>query len=174
MWKKFLFVIVIFVPLMLHGFTQERELYSQAQSRYLSNNYTAAYDSFDEIVRLYPLSDLVPDAQYWKAVCLFRLGKFDESIDLFEIVERRYRATRFIGFVPFWKGVAYFQKGSYIEALENLDDFLKNQSDFDIDTDLGNLPAAIRPGIHSVGGFTTLAFSEHMDGFFLVRLKRKK
>jgi 16S rRNA (cytosine967-C5)-methyltransferase len=55
-----------------------------------------------------------------------------------------------------------------------IDDFLKNQPDFDIDTDLGSLPAAIRSGIHSVGGFTTLAFSEHMDGFFLVRLKRKK
>lgn len=125
MWKKFLFVIVIFVPVLLYGFTQERELYSQAQSRYLSNNYTAAYETFDEIVRTYPLSDLVPDAQYWKAVCLFRLGKLDESIDLFGIVERRYRATRFIGFVPFWKGVAQFQKGAYIEALENLEDFLK-------------------------------------------------
>lgn len=125
MWKKFLFVIVILVPLGLYGFSQERELYSQAQSRYLSNNYTAAYETFDEIVRVYPLSDLVPDAQYWKAVCLFRLGRLDESIDLFEVVESRYRATRFIGFVPFWKGVAQFQQGAYIDALENLDDFLQ-------------------------------------------------
>jgi TolA-binding protein len=129
MWKKFLFVIVIFVPFLLHGFTQERELYSQAQSRYLSNNYTAAYESFDELVRRYPLSDLVPDAQYWKAVCLFRLGSYDEAIELFSIVERRYRATRFIGFVPFWKGVAHFQKRSYIEALENLDEFLKGSDE---------------------------------------------
>ena len=55
-----------------------------------------------------------------------------------------------------------------------IDDFLKNHPDFDIDNDLGKLPAAIRSGINSVGGFTTLAFSEHMDGFFLARLKRKK
>ena len=125
MWKKFLFVIAILVPFGLYGFSQERELYSQAQSRYLSNNYTAAYETFDEIVRVYPLSDLVPDAQYWKAVCLFRLGRLDESIDLFEVIEKRYRATRFKGFVPFWKGVAQFQQGAYIDALENLDDFLK-------------------------------------------------
>jgi hypothetical protein len=51
---------------------------------------------------------------------------------------------------------------------------LKKQPDFGIDNDLGKLPAAIRSGINSVTGFTTLVFIEHMDGFFLARLKRKK
>ncbi len=55
-----------------------------------------------------------------------------------------------------------------------IQDFLKNQPDFVIDNDLGKLPAAIRSSINSVFGFTTLAFIEHMDGFFLARLKRKK
>jgi 16S rRNA (cytosine967-C5)-methyltransferase len=55
-----------------------------------------------------------------------------------------------------------------------IQEFLKKQSDFGIDNDLGKLPAAIRSGINSVTGFTTLAFIEHMDGFFLARLKRKK
>ena len=55
-----------------------------------------------------------------------------------------------------------------------IEDFLKNQPDFAIDNDLGKLPAAIQSSIHPVNGFTTLAFSEHMDGFFFARLKRKK
>ena len=55
-----------------------------------------------------------------------------------------------------------------------IQDFLKNQPDFVIDNALGKLPAAIRSSINSVFGFTTLAFIEHMDGFFLARLKRKK
>jgi 16S rRNA (cytosine967-C5)-methyltransferase len=55
-----------------------------------------------------------------------------------------------------------------------IQDFLKNQPDFVIDDDLGKLPAAIRSNINYDTGFTTLAFIEHMDGFFLVRLKRKK
>ena len=55
-----------------------------------------------------------------------------------------------------------------------IQDFLKNQPDFVIDKDLGKLPAAIRSNINPVTGFTTLAFIEHMDGFFLARLKRKK
>jgi len=124
MCKKLLLIFVILVPFLGYGFTQERELYSQAQSRYLSNNYTAAFETFDEIVRRYPLSDLVPDAQYWKAVCMFRLGQFDEAIELFDVVERRYRATRFIGFVPFWKGITFFQKGAFQEARAQLGLFL--------------------------------------------------
>ncbi|MBT8331780.1 MAG: RsmB/NOP family class I SAM-dependent RNA methyltransferase, partial [Deltaproteobacteria bacterium] len=55
-----------------------------------------------------------------------------------------------------------------------IEDFLKNQSNFVIDNDLGKLSAAIQSSINPVNGFTTLAFSEHMDGFFLARLKRKK
>ena len=55
-----------------------------------------------------------------------------------------------------------------------IQDFLKNQPDFVIDNDLGKLPAAIRSSINYDTGFTTLAFIEHMDGFFLARLKRKK
>ncbi|MGD9057426.1 MAG: 16S rRNA (cytosine(967)-C(5))-methyltransferase RsmB [Desulfobacterales bacterium] len=55
-----------------------------------------------------------------------------------------------------------------------IQDFLKNQPDFVIDNDLGKLPAAFRASINPDTGFTTLAFIEHMDGFFLARLKRKK
>jgi TolA-binding protein len=129
MLKKLPLIIVILAPLCAYGFSQERELYSQAQSRYLSNNYTAAFETFDEIVRLYPLSDLVPDAQYWKAVCLFRLGMLDDSLELFEVVERRYRATRFIDLVPFWKGVALFQKKAYEEARDQLIHFFEEGGD---------------------------------------------
>jgi 16S rRNA (cytosine967-C5)-methyltransferase len=55
-----------------------------------------------------------------------------------------------------------------------IQDFLKNQPDFVIDDDLGKLPSGIRSYINYDTGFTTLAFIEHMDGFFLARLKRKK
>jgi TolA-binding protein len=129
MLKKLPLIIVILVPLCAYGFTQERELYSQAQSRYLSNNYTAAFETFDELVHRFPLSDLVPDAQYWKAVCLFRLGMLDDSLDLFDVVERRYRSTRFIELVPFWKGVALFQKKAYEEARGQLTMFLDGGGD---------------------------------------------
>ncbi len=55
-----------------------------------------------------------------------------------------------------------------------IEDFLKNQPDFVIDKRWGALPEDIRPAIKSNTGFTTLAFIEQMDGFYLARLKRKK
>ena len=55
-----------------------------------------------------------------------------------------------------------------------IEDFLKNQPDFVIDKRWGALPEAMRPTIKSKTGFTTLAFIEQMDGFYLARLKRKK
>ncbi|MGD2099913.1 MAG: 16S rRNA (cytosine(967)-C(5))-methyltransferase RsmB [Desulfobacterales bacterium] len=55
-----------------------------------------------------------------------------------------------------------------------IEDFLKIQPNFVIDNGLGELPAAIRSSIEPAIGFTTLAFVEHMDGFYLARLKRKK
>jgi outer membrane protein assembly factor BamD (BamD/ComL family) len=124
MKRSILFFFILLLPISLYGFTQERELYSQAQSRYLNNNYKAAYETFDELVRQFPLSDLVPDAQYWKAVCLYRLGRYEESIQRFEVIERRYRATRFFDYVPFWKGVAYYRKGEVEKAIESLGNFL--------------------------------------------------
>jgi TolA-binding protein len=127
MKKPVLLFLIFLLPISLYGFTQERELYSQAQSRYLNNNYKAALETFDELVRQFPLSDLVPDAQYWKAVCLYRLARYDESIKRFEVIERRYRATRFFDYVHFWKGVAYYRKGEEERAIESLAIFLSIQ-----------------------------------------------
>lgn len=55
-----------------------------------------------------------------------------------------------------------------------IDDFLKKRPDFVIDKDRGKLPEALLSGAQSTVGFTTLAFINHMDGFYLARLKRKK
>jgi TolA-binding protein len=176
--KRYLYALVILVPLGLYGFSQERELYSQAQSRYLSNNYSAAYETFDEIVRNYPMSDLVPDAQYWKAVSLYRMGRLEEAIELFELVERRYRATRFIDFVDFWKGVALFQLGSFEDAHRHLVSFLERSDTTELtleallyramaEVNLGRFPQALdtmerlraAKGDESLSPYETVLFS---------------
>ncbi len=64
-----------------------------------------------------------------------------------------------------------------VEPEENegvVDDFLKKRPDFGIDKDQGRLPEAIFSGARSTIGFSTLKFIDHMDGFYLARLKRKK
>ena len=88
----------------------ERELFSEAESRYFGRNYSIALEMYDEFLRQFPLSDLVPDAQYRRAVCLFRLDRLDEARSLFDSIEKRYRATKYYDDVPFWKGVILYRE----------------------------------------------------------------
>jgi len=125
MMRKFILILLFFLPWPLFAFTQEKELFSEAESRYLSGNYLPAYETYDEFIRTYPLSELTPDAQYRKALCLYRLEKYREAIQQFDLVEKRYRTTRYMDFVTLWKGVSYYYTADYPKAVENLDAFLK-------------------------------------------------
>jgi TolA-binding protein len=102
----------------------ERELFSEAERRYFSKRYGVALELYEEFLGDFPLSTQVPDVQYRRAVCLFRLNRFEEARSAFEAVEKRYRATRYIGYVPFWQGVIAYQVGDHGTAREKLDTFL--------------------------------------------------
>jgi len=118
-------LLLIFIPLSLFAFTIERDEFLEAESDYFNKNYMVALEKYDEFIKRFPLSDLLPDAQYRKAICLFRLKRYDEAIKIFKAVEKRYRSTRYIDYVPFWKGITYFQLGDYADSEKNLNTFLK-------------------------------------------------
>jgi len=124
MVRKYILILLFFLPWPLFAFVQEKELFSEAESRYLSGKYLPAYETYDEFIRTYPLSELTPDVQYRKALCLYRLEKYREAIQQFDLVEKRYRMTRYMVLVPLWKGVSYYYTADYPKAIENLDAFL--------------------------------------------------
>jgi len=130
--STFFILILLFIPIALGAFTLERELFSEAESRYFNKNYAVALECYNEFVKKFPLSDLVPDAYYRRALCLFRLERYDEALKLLKAIGKRYRTTRFIEYVPFWKGVTYFQLGDYVSSKENLEIFLKKTFDPDL------------------------------------------
>ncbi|MCK5094387.1 MAG: tetratricopeptide repeat protein, partial [Spirochaetes bacterium] len=125
-------ILIMLIPFSLLAFTPESELFSEAESRYYSKNYAVAIELYDEFLKAFPLSDLVPDAQYRKAVCLFRLERYSASRTLFDAVERRYRATRYIDYVPFWKGVILYKLADFSGSRNNLESFLKKVYDPDL------------------------------------------
>ena len=51
----------------------EGDFFSEAESRYLGKNYTAALESYDAFLAAYPLSERLPDVQYRRATCMYRL-----------------------------------------------------------------------------------------------------
>jgi TolA-binding protein len=123
--KRLLFILIILIiPVSLYAFTQERELFYQAETQYFAKNYVVALETYSEFIKRYPLSDLIPDAQYRRAVCLYHLERYDESLRLFDLIEKKYRSTRFIDYVPFWKGVIFFDTGRFQLSRENLETFL--------------------------------------------------
>ncbi|HUX14057.1 MAG TPA: tetratricopeptide repeat protein [Spirochaetia bacterium] len=104
----------------------ERDLYTEAENRLLKHDYELALDRFESFIRQYPLSQYVPDAQFRRAVSLYRLGQYKSSLDLFNRIEERYRSTRYLSSVPFWKGVDQYYLAQYEPAIGNLNRFLAN------------------------------------------------
>lgn len=102
----------------------ERDLYMEAENRFLNHDYEIALDRFESFIRQYPLSQYVPDAQFRRAVSLYRLGRYANALDLFIRIEERYRSTRYLAAVPFWKGVVEYYLGRYGPAVADLDRYL--------------------------------------------------
>lgn len=100
--------------------TGDRFLYQSAEQRFRAEDYPIALERYEQFLREYPASELVPDVQFRRAVVLFYLGRYQESADLLGRVQARYRSTRYLPFVPFYLGMAQFQLGQYDRAVRSL------------------------------------------------------
>jgi hypothetical protein len=63
--KRYILLLLFFLLCVgnLIAFTTEKELFSLAESRYYAKNYPVALETYDEFVKTYPLSDLIPDGR---------------------------------------------------------------------------------------------------------------
>lgn len=107
----------------------ESDMFSEAESRYLGKNYTAALEAYDAFLAAYPLSERVSDAQYRRAACMYRLGRYRDAAQLIGDIEIRYRSTRYFAYVPLWKGLSLYALGSYSLSVESLNTFLAGSPD---------------------------------------------
>ncbi len=109
--------------------TSEADLFSEAESRYLGKNYSAALEAYDSFIARYPVSNLVADAQYRKAVCLYRLSRYSDSLAQLHEVELKFRSTRYYAYIPLWQGLVQYRLESWSLAVESLNAFLKGPVD---------------------------------------------
>ncbi|MBN2444805.1 MAG: tetratricopeptide repeat protein [Spirochaetales bacterium] len=126
---KKIIVLLIMLFLMLGEVSAapaEKELFSLAESRYYAKNYAVALETYDEFVKTYPLSGLIPDVQYRRAVCLYRLAQYEDALSLLKRIETRYRSTRYLDYIQFWAGLIFYHLKDYGEAVNSLELFLKN------------------------------------------------
>jgi TolA-binding protein len=129
--KKRVLLVLLFLVLPLSLLADETpgELFREAENRYFSKQYVTALGSYREFVGQFPLSPLTPDARYRIAVCLFRLGRYEESYNEFTAVGKRFRTTRYIEYIPFWKGTTAYYLGNHEEARNQIDRFLQKSPD---------------------------------------------
>ena len=116
----------------LHAAPAEGDLYAEAESRYLGRNYAAALESYDAFLTAYPLSERVPDVQYRRATCYYRMGRYRDALQLIGEIETRYRSTRYFSYVPLWKGLSQYELRSYALSVESLDQFLSGPKDAEL------------------------------------------
>lgn len=119
-------LIALLLSVATVGFAQspDRELYVEAESRFRSGDYELALDRYSALVREYPLSQYVPDAQFRRGVSLYRLGEHREALDLFQTIQRRYRSSRYLDLVPFWLGLIQYTLEDYTASDEHFSAFL--------------------------------------------------
>ncbi|MEW5818023.1 MAG: tetratricopeptide repeat protein, partial [Spirochaetota bacterium] len=123
--KYYLICIFLFLAATVKAETAETRLFSEAESRFLSKDYELALNMYDKLLADYPLSDYVPDVQFRRGVCLFRLGRFQDSVKLFKKIYERYPTTLFFKVVPFWLGFVEYHLGNNEGALIYFEDYLK-------------------------------------------------
>ena len=65
------------------------DLFYRAERSFGAGDYAAALAGYEDLIRGYPLSEHLPDAQFRRAVALFRLQRPEESLRLFLRVRER-------------------------------------------------------------------------------------
>lgn len=130
--KALLVTVLLLISFPALSQSADRDLYQQAEIRFRNGDYELALDRYQALVRDYPFSRLVPDAQFRIGVTQNRLGRYRDAIRTFTRVETRFRSTQYLDLIPFWKGVTRYHLEEFSAAVEELDEFLQD----DVGTDL--------------------------------------
>jgi FimV-like protein len=151
-------------PVAADAAPSEAQLFSEAESRYLGKNYAAALEAYDGLLRAFPLSERAPDVQYRRAVCLYRLERWQDAVALLDEIARKYRSSRYIGYVPFWKGLALYNLQSWSLCVASLDEFLSGEKDAEL-TPQALLHKSLALDALGNGADARLALMGLLDGF---------
>ena len=105
----------------------DRGIFQEAEARFRAHEWELALNRYDALIRQYPSSPTVPDAQFRRGVALYRLSRFQDALRVFRRVESRFRSTQYLAEVPFWKGLTRYQLQDYSGASTDLDTFINQR-----------------------------------------------
>lgn len=123
--KKILLLLAIAFYSTFTLFGVDRELFREAEARFRNQNYVTALDLYERFITEEQISPDIPDAWFKKAVCLYQLGRFNDSLTAFNKVAQSYPSTNYIELVPFWKGRILFNRKEYNNAVNNFTKYIR-------------------------------------------------
>ncbi len=124
--KRILLILLLLSIFTISGYGAGSELFREAEGRYGSGNYYAAFDLYTRFITENRISPNVPDAQFKRAVCLYQLGRSEEAFDLFEKVRQKYTLTKYIDAVPFWQGRISLEFEEFENAAAYFDEYIRD------------------------------------------------
>lgn len=122
--KALLAVVLLLVSLPGVAQSDGRDVYQEAEVRFRNGDYELALDRYRALVRDYPFSSRVPDAQFRIGVVQNQLGRYEEALSTFRRVETRFRSTQFIDLLSFWMGITRYHLDDFDTAIDDFNRFL--------------------------------------------------
>ncbi len=117
-------VVLLLVSLPSIAQSDGRDVFQEAEVRFRNGDYELALDRYRALVRDYPFSSHVPDAQFRIGMVQNRLGRYEDALSTFRRVETRFRSTQFIDLLPFWMGMTRYYLSDFDAAIGDLNRFL--------------------------------------------------
>jgi len=97
-----------------------KELYQQAQQRYMSDDFAGAVKLFDDFLAKYPDDEAAANAQFWKAKSQLRVGQYEDAIKEFLKIPEKYPSSTKVPFSYHNAAVAYNKLGRNEDAAKLL------------------------------------------------------
>lgn len=90
--------------------TDQNQIYNEALSNLMSDDYEKASEKFELLEREHPTSDLAPRAQIRRAYSLYLNGKFIEAIAVIDNFVKQYPLDRDTDYMYYLRGLCYYDQ----------------------------------------------------------------
>ena len=107
-------VLLTTIPIIVAA--ADRDLFDEAERRFLTGNYSLAIQQFESLLDEYPASQYGTQAQLRIAQSHFYLGNHQIALERLQRSAARARGGGLAETIQLWIGLSHFQLGSYGEA----------------------------------------------------------
>ncbi|NIA14115.1 MAG: tetratricopeptide repeat protein [Nitrospiraceae bacterium] len=99
--------------------------YQAAQRSFSENDFAQALLQFDAFLRLYPTSEYVSNAQFWKARSLQGLERYGEAIAEYDKLRKQYPTCRYMSHAMHQQAVCHARLGQTAQAIRLMQAVIK-------------------------------------------------